>query len=187
MIACGVYAPVLGDETTETAREGYRVCAAAWPRAVQVWWGGNYYADALPPSSCWLIWDKDNTGNFADAELAWTNQKTAVRIVKHRWNGLLKASERGERRIHPTQKPIFLASWCFQKYGKQDDLILDPFFGSGSALVAAKQLGRRAIGIEASEDYCCKAIERLAQDCFHFPEEEIIRETETGIQDSMRF
>lgn len=165
MIDCGHYAPVIGDDTTETAASASSLALDLFPKAVHVWWGGNYYANTLPPSSCWIVWDKENTGNFADAELAWTNQKTAVRIARHMWNGLLKASERGESRIHPTQKPVVLASWVLQKYGKPEDVILDPFAGSGSTLVAAKKLGRRCIGIEMSEDYCALIVKRLAQGC----------------------
>ena len=165
VIEPGRYHPVIGDDTTETAVKSSELCLSLWPNAVQVWWGANHYASSLPSSPCWIVWDKENTGLFADAELAWTNQKTAVRIVKHMWNGLMKDSERGERRIHPTQKPVVVASWILQKYGSVDDIILDPFAGSGSTLVAAKKLNRKCIGIEASEHYCELIRQRLAQEC----------------------
>ena len=86
------------------------------------------YANALPNSSCWIVWDKENTGNFADAELAWTNQDTVVRVFKHMWNGMLKASEREQKRVHPTQKPVALAEWCFENYGNPAT-VLDLFLG----------------------------------------------------------
>ena len=124
--------------------------------------GGNYYA--LPPSSCWLVWDKDNgETDFADAELAWTNLKKAVRLFKWRWNGMLQENMKDkEYRYHPTQKPVALMSWCLSLV-PDANLILDPFCGSGTTLRAAKNLGRKAIGIEIEEKYCEIAAKRMAQ------------------------
>lgn len=153
------YAPVIGDDSTQTAIDAYNLCAAlAIP--VLIFWGGNHYANALPPSSCWIVWDKENTGDFADAELAWTNQPSAVRIFKHMWNGMVKASEHGQRRVHPTQKPVALAEWCFDKYGKTGDNVLDLFGGSGSTLMAAERTGRVAFVMELSPAYCDVIVKR---------------------------
>jgi len=113
VVDVGKYAPIIGDDTIDTAVVSSQICLDLFPKAVQIWWGANYYAHTLPPSSCWIVWDKENTGNFADAELAWCSDKSAVRIFKHMWNGMLKDSEHGQRRVHPSQKPIALASWCF--------------------------------------------------------------------------
>lgn len=74
----------------------------------QVIFGGNYFP--LPPSSCWLVWDKENTGDFADAELAWTNLPRAVRLKRHMWNGALRKGR--EERLHLTQKPVAVMSWA---------------------------------------------------------------------------
>lgn len=153
IVEAGKYYPVIGDDSPATAIEAYRLCADLFPKAVQIWWGANYYANALPPSKCWLVWDKENTGNFADAELAWCSDKSAVRLFKHRWNGMLKDSEHGIRRVHPTQKPIALAVWCFEQYGKEDDVIYDPFLGSGISVIAAERLGRMCYGCELSPEY----------------------------------
>lgn len=161
IVKAAKYLPIKGDETTGTAVDCYVLLSDLYPKAVHVWWGANYYADALPPSACWLIWDKDNTGNFADAELAWTNQKTAVRIFRHRWNGMLRDSERGKR-MHPTQKPAALAQWAFEKYGKKDMVMLDPFTGAGGSLVAAEQFGCTGLGVEYEADYVAVIIQRLA-------------------------
>jgi hypothetical protein len=72
--------------------------------------GGNYYV--LPPTSCWLVWDKENGANdFADCELAWTNLPKAVRRIRYMWNGMLRKN--GETRgDHPTQKPIGVMKWA---------------------------------------------------------------------------
>ena len=129
--------------------------------------GGNFFA--LPASSCWLVWDKDNAGtDFADCELAWTNFKTAVRKFKWRWNGMLQEDMANkEIRFHPTQKPEALMRWCIahaDKAGKRRaESILDPWGGAGTTAVAAKLMGRRCVMIERERKYCEAAAERLAQ------------------------
>lgn len=132
-------------------------------------WGGNYFG--MPPSSGWLVWDKDNGSNrYADCELAWTNFPMAVRRFLWKWHGFLQdsASEK-EDRHHPTQKPLQVMAWCLS-FAPKAQTILDPFMGSGTTLVAAKQLGRQAIGIEIEERYAEIAALRLAQDILPFDE-----------------
>ena len=131
----------------------------------QIILGGNYFGDYLGATSCWLVWDKDNgTNDFADCELAWTSFNTAVRKFKWRQNGCLQENMKyKEIRQHPTQKPLKLMQWCLEKYSKPNDLILDPFLGSGTTARACKDLGRRWIGIEKIEKYCKIAEERLRQ------------------------
>ena len=126
--------------------------------------GGNYFN--LPPSSCWLVWDKDNGANdYADCELAWTNLNKAVRRLRFRWQGMLQeyAGKDKEARFHPTQKPVPLMRWCITHSAPNASVILDPFMGSGTTLVAAKLEGRPAIGIEQDESYCEIACKRLSQ------------------------
>jgi hypothetical protein len=156
------YAPIIGDDTTDTAINAYKTASTIATKAVHIWWGGNYFASALPDSSCWLVWDKENTGNFADAELAWCNHPSAVRIFRHMWNGMVKASEHGQKRVHPTQKPIALCEWAFEKYGTDTDLIFDPFLGSAPSIIAAQKMpgSRTVYGFELSPDYCEVIIRR---------------------------
>ena len=129
----------------------------------QIVFGGNYYADLLDPSSCWIVWDKDNGENdFADCELAWTSFKTAVRKFKWRWHGMLQEDMRHkEERFHPTQKPVPLFVWILEKYSKPGDLVLDPFLGSGTTAIACLRTGRHFIGIEKHEPYFIMAQERI--------------------------
>jgi DNA modification methylase len=155
----GTYAPVAGDDSIDVAIEAIQVIKTLKAK-VEIIWGGNYYANQLENSSCWIVWDKNNTGNFADAELAWTNQKTAVRIFKHTWNGMLKDSERGEKRVHPTQKPVALAVWCFNQYGDDCETVLDLFGGSGSTLIAAEKTNRNCYMMELDPKYCDVIVKR---------------------------
>jgi hypothetical protein len=156
VVAVNKYAPIIGDDTIDTAVNAFNTAMSIAKDAIHIWWGGNYFASALPNSSCWIVWDKENTGNFADAELAWCNHKSAVRIFKHMWNGMVKASEHGQKRVHPTQKPIALCEWAFDKYGEAEDLIFDPFLGSAPSIIAAQKMegDRTVYGFELSPDYC---------------------------------
>ncbi|WP_353247342.1 site-specific DNA-methyltransferase [Limnohabitans sp.] len=119
--------------------------------------GGNYFV--LPPTSCWLVWDKLNGDNdFADCELAWTNWPKAVRRIQWRWNGMIRQGN--EDRFHPTQKPLAVMKWVIDLCPKADT-ILDPFMGSGTTGVAAVQMGRKFIGIERDPRYFEIACERI--------------------------
>ena len=109
----------------------------------QIIFGGNYIADLLAPSSCWLVWDKDNTGNFADCELMWTSFNKAVKKYSWRWNGMLQEPlSPKEYRYHPTQKPQGLISAIVSDWSEPNNLILDPFLGSGTTCYCAKKLNR---------------------------------------------
>lgn len=150
------YRAVAGDESTAVAAASWRLLMTLYPDQLHVWWGGNHYAAsaALPDSSCWLVWDKENTRNFADAELAWTNHAGSVRLLRHMWNGMLRASERGKR-VHPTQKPVALAVWAFGAvHAEPGGPVFDPFAGSGSTLMAAHQTNRQAVLMELEPAYC---------------------------------
>ena len=129
-----------------------------------VLWGANHYANKLPESRGWIAWDKVTRNDIdqkqAEMELAWTNFLPRPRVFRHMWMGGYRASERGEL-YHPTQKPIALMAWLLNLIPK--GTVVDPYMGSGPVLVAAKAMGRTAIGIEMSERYCEVAARRLAQ------------------------
>ena len=125
----------------------------------QIIWGANYFADKLPVSMGWLVWDKGQRDfSLADGELAWTSFNQALRIKTYARG---KALQDGKR--HPTQKSLIVMKWTIQqcKYWDTPITILDPFLGSGTTLVACKELNRNGIGIEISEKYCEIAKKRL--------------------------
>lgn len=133
----------------------------------QIIFGGNYVH--LPPSSCWLVWDKVNgASDFADCELAWTNFPKAVRMVRWQWAGMLQGNmDRKETRFHPTQKPLGVMAWAISQAPECKSLI-DPYCGSGTSILAAKNRGMTAIGIEQSERYAETAAKRLSQEVLDF-------------------
>ena len=129
--------------------------------------GGNYFS--LPPSSCWLVWDKLNGGNdFSDCELAWTNWPKAVRRIQWRWNGMIRQGN--EERFHPTQKPLAVMKWVLELCPQPARTVIDPFAGSGTTGVACVELGRKFVGIEIDPvyfDIACRRIEQAVkkQEC----------------------
>ena len=142
-----------------------------WPRLVL--FGANHYADKLPSSPGWIVWDKRYgmpSNDQSDAELAWSNVLGSVRTVRCLWNGggSLLAENGPARAIHPTQKPIRLMRAVIAMVSQAGETILDPYMGTGTTLRAAKDLGRRAIGIEIEERYCEIAAKRLSQEVMNF-------------------
>lgn len=131
----------------------------------QIIWGGNYFIEqGLKNSRCWLAWYKMQEFSGADMELAWTSFDKSSKMFK-----MSRVEFHGqEHKYHPTQKPSFLMDWCLNNYSEPNDLILDPFLGSGTTVVACKKLNRRFIGIEISPEYCKIANQRLAQGVLNF-------------------
>jgi site-specific DNA-methyltransferase (adenine-specific) len=130
-----------------------------------VLFGANHYADKLPPSSEWVIWDKREgmtSNDFADCEIIWTNGDGVARLFRHIWSGAIRASEHGESRVHPTQKPIVLMRYLLENYTSKGDTIFDPFMGSGTTGVACMQLGRNFIGCEIDPGYFAIAQKRIS-------------------------
>lgn len=112
----------------------------------QIIWGGNYFADLLPASMKWLVWDKGQRIDQSDGELAYTSMSGALRICTV--NRVALMTDGAE---HPTQKPVSVMRWCIEQTSAET--ILDPFMGSGTTGVAAVRLGRKFIGIEINEKY----------------------------------
>lgn len=133
-----------------------------------VTWGGNHYADKLPPSGGWLVWDKKRGGTISrgfvgsDVELAWTNIGGTAKIYNYMWCGLCRDGEVGEH-YHPTQKPVSLMQWCIS-LTPEGATVLDPYMGSGSTIIAAIRTGRKAIGIEKDPEHFKTAVERIKRE-----------------------
>jgi site-specific DNA-methyltransferase (adenine-specific) len=132
-----------------------------------VLFGANHYAQRLPSSPGWIVWDKRfgmPSNDQSDAELAWTNFLGSVRTIRLTWNGggSLLAENGPARAIHATQKPLRLMTAVLGL--TPPGSVLDPYVGTGTTVVAAKLLGRRAIGIEIDERHCERAARRCSQE-----------------------
>jgi len=157
------YAEIIGDGTTETARDFYLACQSAGFKNYIIW-GGNYFTDFLPPSPCWVVWDKQNSGNFADVELAWSSSPKAAKLYTFTWNGMSREGNRKdelETRVHPTQKPVGLFERIFTDFSFES--CFDGFLGSGSTLIACEKAGRICYAMELSPNYVDVAVRRWQQ------------------------
>ena len=129
--------------------------------------GGNYFAHLLPPSKCWIFWDKKGDiafkNPFADGELIYTNFTKPVKKIVFKQQGFITDSK--DRRVHPTQKPSELMQILIENYTNENDIILDCFMGSGSTGVACMNTGRKFIGIELDKNYFNIAKQRIEEAC----------------------
>ena len=130
-------------------------------------WGADYFAELLPNKNegSWIVWDKRVEERFdkmigSAFELCWSKSKHKREIA--RFNNTLFSGEADARnKIHPTQKPIKLAEWFFNKWGNQNDLIVDLYLGSGTTMVASQQLNRKCYGMEFEPKYCQGIVDRM--------------------------
>lgn len=113
----------------------------------QIIWGGNYFR--LPPTRCFIIWDKTIHGNsYADCEYAWTSFDKVARIFKL---NMVETTKDG--RIHPTQKPVKLYNRVLKNYAEKGQRILDTHLGSGSSAISAHYFGVDFVGCEIDKEY----------------------------------
>ncbi len=157
------YAPIIGDDTTETAWKSYEI--AKKKTSVQILFGGNYFTDFLEPSRCWIVWDKGvpDGAFFAPVELAWVSKDGNAKLYKRLWSGLCREGNRsveGLKRMHPTQKPVSLMCDIINDFTDNGSTVLDLFGGSGSTLIAAEQLNRKCYMMELDPHYCDVIIDR---------------------------
>lgn len=131
----------------------------------QVFWGAQYFCHRLPEVGGWLVFNKRGEGKpseicFGDCELAWCSVGQAVRMFSRMWHGVARWSSEG--RLHPTQKPVDLMAWCMERAKvPAGAIVLDPFCGSGTTLIAALETGRKAIGVEIDARWVEVAKRRL--------------------------
>lgn len=156
------------DDSIDYAIKAYDICQKLDIKR-QVWWGANYYCHHLPQGNNWFVWDKrveeKQTDTQSDCELAWVKSKwSSVRIFRHLWKGMMKDSERGQRRVHPTQKPVELFNWVLE-YFRDVNAIMDLFTGSGSNLISCEKNGKSFFGMEFSPHYCDVIVQRYKDFC----------------------
>lgn len=165
------YKPLRGADGSKRWADGVQGDAAPFdpapllrfPRLVL--FGANWYADKLPASGGWLVWDKTPKGikdgfHASHAELAWTNLCSSVRKFSLQWGGEARNSEPF---LHPTQKPVGLMRWVLEQFTKPGDMVLDPYMGSGPVAQACRETGRGYLGFEIDARYVEAAIGRLSQ------------------------
>ena len=123
----------------------------------QIIWGGNYFE--LPPTRCWIIWDKQISEDFslAMAELAWVSKDGLTKIVR-------MPTPKDGGKIHPTQKPVALYRWLLANYAQPGQRILDTHLGSGSHAIACYYAGMHLTACEIDEDYFKAASERIERE-----------------------
>jgi DNA modification methylase len=130
-------------------------------------WGADYFAELLPNKNdgSWIVWDKRVDEKFdkmigAAFELCWSKSKHQRKIARIN-NTLFSGEKDAQNKVHPTQKPIKLATFFFDNWGNQNDLIADLYLGSGSTMVASHQLKRKCYGMELDPKYCDVIVKRL--------------------------
>lgn len=149
----GVYAKVISDDSTDTAKNAYEVLKEFCDKIIL--WGGNYFTEFLPFSDGWIVWDKrvDMEGNnFADGEMGWCSFHTPLRIYHQLWSGMIREGEH-EKRVHPTQKPVRMLGDVLKDFTKRGENVVDVFGGSGSTLLACEQLNRNCYMCELDPHY----------------------------------
>lgn len=132
-------------------------------------WGADYFAELLPNKNegSWIVWDKRIDENFdkmygSAFELCWSKNKHKREIARIRWASAFGTEkEFDHKRHHPTQKPTELAAWFFNKWGKENDLVVDLYLGSGTSIITSHQLKRKCYGMELDPKYCQVIIDRM--------------------------
>ena len=140
---------IMNDDTNEVAIKSFKLAQQLYPDIIHIWWGSNYFTEALPSAEGWLVWDKNNgASDQTDCELAYTNFRSVVRKF-------IMASEK-KGRVHPTQKPIRLYEAIFNKFQNKGTFnrVLDLFGGGGSTLIYCEQTGRKCYMMELDPYYC---------------------------------
>ena len=156
------YQNVIGDhedfkpELIQTALGAFSYCKEVFL------FGADYYAELIPEknSGSWIVWDKRGNesadkGFGSTFELAWSKQKHKRDIARIQWFGTFGVSDDlAKKRVHPTQKPVQLAEWFFERWGGSGDLVADLFGGSGSTLIACEKTNRTCFMMELDPKYC---------------------------------
>ena len=133
--------------------------------AAQIIFGAQHFASRLRDQTAWLCWDKgiSEAATFSAVELAWTSFIGRTRMYRHLWSGMVREGDRRTEladRVHPTQKPVGLMKQILDDIGTGYDVVLDPYLGSGSTLIACEILKRRCYAMEIAPEYVDLAVKR---------------------------
>jgi DNA modification methylase len=157
------YGAVLNDHDTTVAVDAFNLAQSLCDGAM-FFWGANHYSHALPGSPCWIVWDKQGGKRvtFADVELCYSNIEAPARLFTHIWDGFRKDSEKGDKRVHPTQKPVQLIVEIWELFEKHISgaIVLDLFGGSGSTMIACEKTHRYARLMELDPKFCDVIVKR---------------------------
>lgn len=163
---------VIGDDEQYDA--GFLLAAFDYCKEIFLW-GADYYVETLhrsyPNLGSWIIWDKYSDqernglldGKFGSAfETCWskTRHKRELARVLVKTNYTAKGDE---TRVHPTQKPVALAEWFFDRWGNNGDVVVDLYGGSGSTLIACEKTSRHCRMMELDPAYCDVIVKRWEQ------------------------
>lgn len=150
--------PVIGDN--EDYDPGFLLARFSGCKEIFLW-GADYYCQHLPKEGSWIVWDKridkhgeplyDFHGSYF--ELCWPKSKHQREICRWMWLGIKQKEHEGAR-VHPTQKPVGMAQWFFERWGKSGDVVVDLYGGSGSTLLACEKADRKCLMIEMNPGYC---------------------------------
>ena len=152
------FGQIKNDESVQVAKDAFNLAQQLCDNLI--FWGANFYPSVLREQKSWIVWNKKTIGeNYSDCELAYTSKAGRIKMFEHQWHGMIKASESGQKRVHPTQKPIALAEWCFEKQGDPKS-VLDLFGGSGSTLIACEKTNRKCFMMELDAHYCDVILKR---------------------------
>lgn len=157
-----VHAPIIGNA------EPFDPLPLLSAAPVVILWGANYYADKLPANGKWLVWDKregTTPDDGADVEMAWTNLRGVPRMHRQLWRGICRRGEenvsRGQRKLHPNQKPVALMDWCIEQAAITAGVVVDTHMGSGTTGLACLRRGVDFVGIEIDPAHFQTAVDRL--------------------------
>ena len=157
------YPRMINDDNCQCARDNYIIVKSLCDNLI--FWGANNFADILPHSNGWLVWDKRVRlkNSFGHCELAWSNVCGGVKLYSHEWSGCFREGSyklNPRPRVHVCQKPVELHAHILEDFSHEGDVILDCFGGSGTTLIACEITGRKCLMMELSPEYCDVIINR---------------------------
>jgi DNA modification methylase len=152
------YRPVEGDHEDYNPSHIFKVEADRY-----CIWGADWFYENMKKGFSPIVWDKMPyevvAGPQNHFELCWVYPKEKRRTIRRLWTGFT-AKEKGEKRVHPTQKPLDVTIDIMERGGNK---VLDLFLGSGSTLIACEKTNRRCYGMEIDVKYMNVILKRFEE------------------------